>query len=517
MSSAATSPSSAPPDAWAALDAALDLLDPPPPANLAARYPTPGHLARAVDPTMVQTPALELIDRALVDVAEGRTERLIISMSPQEGKSQRTSRSFPTWILLRDPDLRIAIASYEQHIAGRWGRAIRNDILTNSGAQQSLDLGLRLAPDSQAQASWELDSHRGGVYSVGIGGALTGRPVDVLIIDDPLKDRAQADSEAYRNRAWSWWTDVARTRLAPGAPVVLILTRWHQDDLAGRLLADDAARAAAGEPVEGWQVINIPAEAESADPASDPLGRQPGEFMLSARGRTDAQWRQIKAGAGARTWASLYQGRPSPEAGDVLQRGWWRRYTVRLHTEADGVCTVPDVDEVVQSWDMAFKDTRGSDWVVGQVWARRGPDAFLLEQIRARMGFTTSKAAVERMTARWPQASAKLIEDKANGPAVIDALTKTVSGLIAVEPSGSKYARASAVSPFLEAGNVYIPADTLAPWAGDLVEEAAAFPNGAHDDQVDALSQALHRLLLRPGQGQGFLAAWKAMAAKTAA
>jgi hypothetical protein len=138
--------------------------------------------------------------------------------------------------------------------------------------------------------------HDGGVFSVGIGGGLTGRPVDLMVIDDPIKDRKQADSEAYRENVWDWWTDVASTRLAPGAPVVLILTRWHEDDLAGRLLAaEDGHR---------WKVLRIPAQADH-DPdkgETDPLGREPGEYLDSARGRTDAQWEAIKVRVGSRTW-----------------------------------------------------------------------------------------------------------------------------------------------------------------------------------------------------------------------
>jgi len=148
----------------------------------------------------------------------------------------------------------------------------------------------------------------------------------------------------------------------------------------------------------------------------------------------------------------------------------------------------------VQSWDCAFKDLRTSDYVVGQVWARRGGDYFLLDRIKDRLDFTATLHAIRQMSAAHPGALTKLIEDKANGSAVISVLRKELSGIIPVNPEGGKEARAGAIAPLVEAGNVWLPDPTIAPWVGDFVEECAAFPNGAHDDQVDAMSQALFRM-----------------------
>lgn len=454
------------------------------------RFPTPGDLAQEIDPRNRQTQALNLIDQALVRVAETPDSRLIISMPPQEGKSLRAGIMFPIWTLIRNPDTRIVVASYGQALAIRNGRAIRSRITGNP------DLGLRIASDNGAVHDWTVDGHQGGVLSVGIGSGLTGRPADMLVIDDPIKDRKEANSETYREAVWDWWTDVASTRLAPGAPVVVMLTRWHQDDLAGKLLADDEH--------DSWQVLNIPAQADH-DPTRgevDVLDRKPGEFMDSARGRTREQWELRKRTSGSRTWASLFQGRPSPAEGDIWQRDWWSTYTTPLAIRRpNGAMFVPRADGggiVIQSWDMAFKDTKSSDYVVGQVWFTDGVHAYLLDQVRERMSFVNTVKAVVQMTAKWPQAALKLVEDKANGTAVINALRKRVPGLIPEEPMGSKEARAQAVAPFIEAANVHLPAPELAPWVGEFIEEAAAFPNGAHDDQVDAASQALTRLLLTP-------------------
>lgn len=466
-----------------------------PPQERARRWATPGALAQHLDRRIVQTPALDLIDAALIEAATTPDARLIITMPPQEGKSSRASTIYPLWLLLTNPDLRIVSASYGQSLANRNGRAVRNLIATHP------DLGLRIADDNGAAHEWQLAGHDGGLYSVGVGGGVTGRAADVLLIDDPIKDRAQADSETYRNGVWDWWTDAASARLAPGAPVVLILTRWHYDDLAGRLLDRDKDA--------GWNVLNIPAQADHRPEKgeTDPLGREPGEFMQSARGRTTKQWEQRKKTAGTRTWASLYQGHPTPDTGNLFPRDSWARYTQPLWVvRDDGARLVPDAGrdpnvELVQSWDFTFKDTKGSDYVVGQIWLRRDTKAYLLDQVRARAGFSASTQMMLDLTARWPQAIAKLVEDKANGPAILNALRSKVGGLIPVEPEGSKYARAAAVTPFVEASDVVLPDPTMVDgtaWVTDLTEEAANFPGTAHDDTVDAFSQAVHRLLLVP-------------------
>jgi predicted phage terminase large subunit-like protein len=478
------------------------------------RWASPGSLAADLDPSNRQTPALDLIDAALVDVAEGRCERLIISMPPQEGKSSRTTRFGVLWMLQRNPHLRVGIVSYADRIAEQFSYQLRNDIATFDGSEGNLDLGLRLRRDSKAASRWYLEHPaRGGIYAIGIGGSLTGRPVDLLVIDDPVKDYRAADSPLLSELAWQWWNSVARPRLAPNAPVVVILTRWHENDLAGRLLQKQAEDEAAGaEHYDRWRVINIPALADH-DPAkgqSDPLGREPGEYMVSARGRTWEQWETTRTATAPRVWTALYQGRPSPDSGKVWLRPWWRRYDAMLWSIEGGSVYRVDCDEMIQSWDMAFKDTKGSDFVVGQVWARRGAEVFLLDQVHKRLSFTQTLSAFEALCRKWPQATAKLVEDKANGSAVMDSLRKKIAGLVPVNPRDSKYSRATAVAPFIEAGNVLLPSAEIQLFDADgLIDEAAAFDNGAHDDQVDATSQALDRLLLRGGQGAVFLSAMK--------
>src|ERR1019366_9383595 len=193
--------------------------------------------------------------------------------------------------------------------------------------------------------------------------------------------------------------------------------------------------------------------------------------------------------------------------GGIIKRHWFRYFQPRGANLPPVVVSLPDgtqmsivaieaphrVDETIQSWDCAFKDLDTSDYVVGQVWGRLGPMFFLGDQVRARMDCPATVHAVRQLTAKWPGTLAKLIEDKANGSAVIQMLARDIPGLLPVNPEGGKIARAAAVSPLIEAGNIYLPHPLWAPWVGDFIEECAAFPNGAHDDQVDAMTQALLR------------------------
>lgn len=456
-------------------------------------WPTPGAMAQALDRTTIQTPALDLIDTALVRVAQGECERLIIELAPQEGKSERGSRRFPLWVLKKNPNLRIGIVSYGHDVARRWGRKIRDDLIAHP------EIGLTLSQSSKRQDEFELLGYAGGVVCVGIEGSLTSRPIDLMIIDDPYKDAKAADSKAWKQTVEEFWTEVALPRLAPGAPVVLIQTRWRQDDMAGWLQKEFA---------DEWEVLHIPAQA--VDPWSlpesdrhygkpDVLGREPGEYLESARRRSTADWEKKKREVGSRAWNALYQGRPSPAQGTIFQRDWWRQYDQPLWLDRpDGSRHLTGFDDLLISWDMTFKGTEGSDLVAGQVWMRRGADAYLLDQVNRRMDFVETLAEFRRLAAKWPQAVLKLVEDKANGSAVLSMLGHTVPGMVPVEPDGGKEARAAAVSPLVEAGNVYLPAPELAPWVGGFIDETAGFPTAAHDDQVDAMSQALNRLILQP-------------------
>lgn len=402
-------------------------------------------------------PHIVTLARALERVERGDCKRLIVSMPPRHGKSMLVSTAFPAWYLGRRPRAQIITATFSQEKADDWGRAVRNQ-LASPWFRQVFGHGLAL--DSRAVRRF--NTAQGGVYiATGIGGTITGRGADLLLIDDPHKGEEEARSEKLRAKVQGWFRSDAYTRLMPGGAIVIVQTRWHEADLAGYVQAELAH--------EGWEVLNLPAINEA------------GEALWTERFPLDAL-ALIKESVGSRAWEALYQGRPSPAEGGIFKRGWWKRWRA-----------FPQLDEVLTSWDCAFKGTSSSDFVVGQVWGRRGAERYLLDQVRGRMTFTETVAAIRDLAKKWPQARAHLVEDKANGTAVIDTLKREVPGLIAVEPQGGKEARANAVSPQVEAGQVFVPDE--ARWVGDFIEEAAAFPTGTHDDQVDAMSQALLRWL----------------------
>lgn len=507
---------------------------------------TPGQLARRLDPLTVQTPALDLIDTELVAIRDGLkmmfarraafaggmaaglsdteatqaaqdtvphagNDRLTISMPPQEGKSSRVGRYGVLWWMRQFPGLHIGLVSYDGDHANRISFMIRGDVELFNGDGGNPDLGLRLAKNQKAIGRWMLaPPHSGDVYAIGIGGGITGRPIDLLLIDDPVKDIRAADSLLLSSQAWDWWQTAARPRLAPWAPVIVVATRWHEADLIGRMLAKQQEDEQAGlEHFDRWREINIPAQADH-DPAkgqTDVLGREPGEFMASARGRTRAQWEATKAATAPRFWTALYQGKPSPDVGDVWLKTWWRRYgEPKWSQQPDGTFKLPGVDSALLSIDCAFKDKKDSDYVTIGVWGKWDAEAFLIYQVWARLNFTDTCTALQRVAGLFPDAHKKLVEDKANGTAVIESLKKKVPGIIPILPVQHKRARAEAVSPFIRAGNVHLPTPALAVLNREIawdveafITESTSFPNASHDDQVDQASQALAELYLGKG------------------
>lgn len=308
-------------------------------------YPTAGALARSIDKTTVQTPAMEALDGALEWALTTPDARLIVSLPPQQGKSVRLSIWGVIRALVQNPSRRIVVASYSDALARNHARAARDIIRGNgssardplTGAELPDRLGIDLASDHAASGSWRLAGHRGGCYAVGVGGSLTGSPADVMYIDDPLKGMAEADSQVERDKVITWWETVAQTRLAPGAPVVIIMTRWHEKDLAGHVLAQDAARPL-GE--RRWRVVNIPAIATPGVP--DALGREPGQPLVSTRGHTLADWQRIREEVGPRAWSALYLGTPTPGEGGLFSQDWFDRH--RLPSLPDTAVRIVSID-----------------------------------------------------------------------------------------------------------------------------------------------------------------------------
>jgi predicted phage terminase large subunit-like protein len=393
---------------------------------------------------------------------------LIIQMPPQHGKSMTVTETLPSWYLGKFPKNRVILASYNDETGERFTRRNKEKIRQYGKALFDIEIG-----QIDRATEFELTNNVGRMISRGIMGGITSNPANLIIIDDPIKNRQEADSETYRNRVWEEWQNTIKTRLAANAKIIVIMTRWHEDDLAGRIIENES----------NVTLINLPCEAEE----NDPLGRAPGDSLFPEIGKDNKWLAEFKKGyqtlEGNRAWLALFQGRPTAVEGNMIKRDWWKYYT-----------SLPEqFDTIVQSWDMTFKDTDGSDYVVGQVWGSCGANIYLIDQVRARMDFPTTIQAFLDLTRKYPKATTKLVEDKANGSAVIAMLTHKVGGIIPVTPKESKQARVSAVSPLIEAGNVHLPLN--APFTNGFVEECSSFPNGAHDDQVDCMSQALQRFM----------------------
>ncbi|NLE25234.1 MAG: phage terminase large subunit [Clostridiaceae bacterium] len=425
---------------------------------------------------------------------------LILQMPPQHGKSMAITETLPSWFLGRWPEKRVIEASYNEAYAQRFGRRTRDKIKEFCG-----DLfGIEISKDKDSNNEFELSNGIGGMISRGIMSGITGNPAELIIIDDPIKNREEADSENNREKQWDEWQNSIKTRCAAGAKVIVIMTRWHEDDLAGRMQIAEKKNFVTS--------INLPCEAEE----NDPLGREIGDPLFPEIGKNKEWLRQFKQSyindpnnGGTRAWLALFQGRPSAQEGSIFKRHWWKYWKPKgielppvSVRQPDGTIELvyavdlPDkMDRKLQSWDMTFKDSDGTDLVACGVWGSYGANIFKLDLLYERLDFVNTVKAFETMCKKWPEVTTKLVEDKANGPAVISMLRNKISGIVPIEPEGSKVARASAVSVLCESGNVYLPHPMLFTWVNSFIEQLAKFPNDVHDDMVDETSQALKRLM----------------------
>lgn len=449
-------------------------------------YPTPLDLICAVDPTLVETPALRLIAERLAE-AERLTHQVedppfhAISMGPQEGKSTLISRALPHWLWMGNPDLRILHLSYEREQSVQWGQAVRDDVLAMSGQDDQPDHGLRFRPGSRARHRFLLAGSKGGMWCMGLNGPITGKPADVVIIDDIVKDRPTAASGAFKRLFRAKWRTAIRPRLGPGALVIVTHTRWIEDDPIGWLMADRPDR---------WRYLNIPAEAE----ADDPLGRQPGQWLESARGRTARQWEVTRDDVGPMDWSAMYQGHPSPAEGGLFKRAHVRRWqpgSDRWHPVVNGRTEDLSLRFRFVTVDLAASTRTAADWTVAQAWAvGEHGELLLLDQVRVQVDPTGHWDAIRPLVEAWGGPRV-YVEASQHGTDLVRDLTAEGWSVEAVEADADKYTRALGAAKAMRQGSLFLP--TAAHWLADLEDELAEFPNGAHDDQVDALAYA-HRV-----------------------
>lgn len=294
--------------------------------DIKSRYSDAAELARSIDPDYKITPALALIAASIERTLSSPRRNLLVTMPPQEGKSSLCSVWTPIRALQLDPNRRIILATYGDALAEAHSMACR-DIITRhgtdvtdavTGAVVEDKIGLKLSGKSNKVSAWRVEGGNGGMVAVGLGSSITGRPADLFIIDDPYKNMMEADSASHRRKVDDWMMSVVMTRLSPEASVILIQTRWHPEDLSGKVITGERALDAAD---RSWRHINIPAISE--DGIADALGRAPGEVMVSARGRSKREFEQTRRQVGERVWYALYQGSPVIPSGGLFARDWF--------------------------------------------------------------------------------------------------------------------------------------------------------------------------------------------------
>jgi predicted phage terminase large subunit-like protein len=402
-------------------------------------------------------------------IANGTLKRLIVNMPPRHTKSEFASYLLPAFLLGRDPRSQVIEATHTAELAVKFGRKVRD--LVDDERYRELFPDVALKADSKAAGRW--DTNKGGTYfAVGVGGAMTGRGADILIVDDPHTE-GDAASELALDNAWEWYQGGPRTRLQPGGAIVVVMTRWGTKDLTARLLKAQKSHRA-----DRWEVIEFPAILPSGRPL------WPEYWKLD-------ELLAVKASLSAQKWNALYQQQPTNDEGAILKREWWR---VWPHDDP------PVVNYIIQSMDTAYSKKETADFSVITTWGVFWPDEdsganiVLLDVKRGRWDFPELKRVAKEQYEYW-QPDNVLIEAKATGVSLQQELRRMSIPVTMYSPGGrkagtDKISRANAVAPMFEAGMVWAP-DT--DWAEELVEECAAFPNGDNDDQVDSTVQAMMR------------------------
>ena len=432
-----------------------------------AKYTMPGYIEGAHH---------RLLCDKLNAVERGELKRLMVFMPPRHGKSELTSKRFPAWYMGKNPTKQIITSSYGATLAQDFGRSVRNIVASPEFSVLFPDV--TVSADSSARDNWH--TNKGGVYTaMGVGGGLTGRGADVALIDDPIKDRKDAESLVIRDAAWDWYRSVLRTRLMPGGSIVLVLTRWHPDDLAGRLIAEMENGSG-----EQWEILSLPA---ICDQEPDPLGREIGDALWPDR-YPRSELKKIEASVGPREWAALYQQRPAPSEGALFKTS--------MMTVVDAA---PANGTDVRRWDLAATSQVGSrdpDWTVG-LKMRKTPDnrIYILDVNRFRSGPTeVEQAIIGTASQDGGEVEIVLPQDPGQaGKSQAEYLTRRLSGyrVQAVRETGDKATRAMPFASQVNAGNVYL---VKSPWNREFLEELSMFPSG-HDDQVDAASGAFDILV----------------------
>ena len=414
----------------------------------------------------------EMMARAFERVARGELKRLIINMPPRHTKSEFASYHLPAWFLGKFPGKKVIQTAHTAELAVGFGRKVRN--LVGSPDYQSIFPGVKLQQDSKAAGRWNT-SDGGEYFAIGVGGAVTGKGADLLIIDDPHSEQEgqSADPNVF-NRTYEWYTSGPRQRLQPGGAIIIVMTRWHKRDLTGQILKSSVQRAGAGE----WEVIELPAILPSGSPL------WPGFWSLD-------ELEKLRSELPVAKWSAQYQQDPTSEEGAIIKREWWRRWTED---------SPPPCEFIIQSWDTAFLKKERADYSACTTWGvfyapddtgREAANVILLDAFKARMEFPELKKRAYDEWRQW-KPDAFIVEGKAAGMPLIFELRAIGIPVQEYTPSrgNDKIARVNAVSDLFASGIVWCPERRF---AEEVMEEFAAFPSGEHDDLVDSSTQALIR------------------------
>lgn len=423
---------------------------------------------------------LQIID-ALQRLAERQFQRLIVMVPPRHGKSELVSVLFPAWCFARNSSEHVILASYAFGLASRMNRECQRII--SGDVFRELFPQITFAKDTEPGAirtNERFDIVGGGHYvSAGVGGGITGVGATIAIIDDPVKDAMEADSTTYRDRAWEWYTTTFTTRFERDAIEVICQTRWHEDDLTGRILERKK---------HGTEVICLPAICEGSDP-----NRSIGEALWPSW--YSREWLLEKqAENGSRAWNALYQQRPAPDEGSIIKRHWFQYYNPREY-KIEG-------KRVNFYFDTAYTEKEKNDPTAGIAYVKEGANFYILECTAEWLDFSGQIQFVKDFAARngYSPSSIIRVEPKATGISLVQVMKKE-TGLNVTEgkpPKGDKVARAHSCEGTLEGGRVFLPEGMA--WVGPFLDECAAFPNAAHDDRVDVLTGAIiSELSAKPG------------------
>jgi predicted phage terminase large subunit-like protein len=411
----------------------------------------------------------QIMADAFERVARGELKRLIINMPPRHTKSEFASYLFPAWFLGMYPEKKIIQTAHTAELAVGFGRKVRN--LVGSPDYQEI-FPTKMSADSKAAGRWNT-SKGGDYFAIGVGGAVTGKGADVLIIDDPHSEQeAMQGNPAVYDRVYEWYSSGPRQRLQPGGAIVIVMTRWSKRDLTGQIV-----NAAAKKDLEEWEVIELPALLPSGKPLWQEFWRQ-------------EELEAIKAELPVSKWEAQYQQNPTSEEGAIIKREMWRIWENERP---------PEVDYIIQSWDTAFEKSNRADYSACTTWGVFYRDVegtevaniIVLDAFKERMEFPELKKTAFEFWKEW-NPDTLIVEKKAAGAPLIYEMRRMGIPISEYTPSkgSDKIARVNAVSDLFASGMVWRPETR---WAEELVEELASFPNGDHDDLVDSSSQALLR------------------------